>query len=152
MATHQGRTDDLAAVLGHRTFDVVCAHGLLMYLDDLEVALTALTARLVPAGILSITFRNGAALAFHPSMRRQWHDAFDAFDANTYHNELGLETRAHRLEDVGSFLPQLGLCIETWYGVRVFTDPSSADVTVDEHEFDSLLRADDEAGRRDPYR
>jgi hypothetical protein len=30
----------------------------------------------------------------------------------------------------------------------VFTDPSSADVTVDEHEFDSLLRAEDEAGRR----
>jgi hypothetical protein len=37
----------------------------------------------------------------------------DAFDANTYLNEPGLEARAHRLEDVGPFLSRLGLCIET---------------------------------------
>jgi len=32
--------------LAGRTFDVVCAHGVLMYLDDVRAALTALTARM----------------------------------------------------------------------------------------------------------
>jgi SAM-dependent methyltransferase len=72
-ATHQGRIDDLAAMLGHRTFDVVCAHVLLMYLDDLEVALTALAARLAPAGLLSITFRNGLRSPSSPSSSHPRH-------------------------------------------------------------------------------
>jgi len=152
VTTHQGRIDDLATTLRHRTFDVVCAHGLLMYLDDPDVALAALAARLTPAGLLSITFRDGAALAFRPGMRRRWQDALDAFDAHTYVNELGVDAHAQRLEDVTSSLSKLGLAIDTWYGVRVFTDPASGDECVKDNEFDSLLRAEEEAGRRDPYR
>lgn len=152
VVTHQGRIDDIPTMLGHRTFGVVCAHGLLMYLDDPDVALATLAARLAPTGLLSITFRNGAALAFRPGMRRRWQDALDAFDAHTYVNELGIDAHAHRLEDMSLSLFRLGLAIDTWYGVRVFTEPASGDEPVDESQFDSLLRAEEQAGCRDPYR
>lgn len=152
VTTHQGRIDQLATIVGERVFEVVCAHGLLMYLDDPEAALAALVAQLAPNGLLSITFRNGAALAFRPGMRRQWHAALDAFDAETYVNELGLPGRAQRLEDLTSLLSTLGLVVDTWYGVRVFTDPSAGEEPVDENDFEALLRAEEEAGRREPYR
>lgn len=38
----QGHLEDLDAVLGDRTFEVVCAHGVLMYLDDPMLALDRL--------------------------------------------------------------------------------------------------------------
>jgi S-adenosylmethionine-dependent methyltransferase len=54
----QGSLEDIAAVVGDRTFDLVCAHGLLMYLDDAPAALAALAGRTRPGGLLSFTFRN----------------------------------------------------------------------------------------------
>lgn len=152
VVTHRGRVDDLGTLVGRGRFDVVCAHGLLMYLDDPDAALSVLAERVAPAGLLSVTFRNGDALAFRPGMRRRWRDALDAFDAHSYVNELGLHARAQRLEEARSALARVGLLVETWYGVRVFTDPSSGDEQVDEREFDALLSAEEEAGRRDPYR
>lgn len=152
IAMHQGRIDDLDAMLGRRTFDVVCAHGLLMYLENTDAAIAALAARLNPTGLLSITFRNGAALAFRPGMRHDWDGALDAFDARTYVNELGVHARAHRVEDVASLLSTHGLVVDAWYGVRIFTDASPADEAVDESTFESMVQAEEEAGRRDPYR
>lgn len=38
----QGHLEDLDAVVGDRTFEVVCAHGVLMYLDDPMLALDRL--------------------------------------------------------------------------------------------------------------
>ncbi len=149
----RGRLDDLDAVLGDRKFDVVCAHGLLMYLDDPEAALARLAARLEPDGMLSVTFRNGAALAFRPGMRRRWQAAVDAFDAVTYVNELGVEARAERLDDIAGYLTKRDLTIDAWYGVRVFTDPASGDErVVDGEDFEDLIQAEQLAGSRDPYR
>src|SRR5579859_1909128 len=50
--------DALEPSLGSRTFDVVCAHGLLMYLDDDRAAFTRLAERVNSHGLLSMTFRN----------------------------------------------------------------------------------------------
>ncbi len=149
----RGRLGDLDALLGDRRFDVVCAHGLLMYLDDTGTALEQLAARLESDGILSVTFRNGAALAFRPGMRRQWQATVDAFDAVSYVNELGVRARAERLDDVAGQLHRQGLTVDAWYGVRVFTDPASADErAVDSEDFEDLIRAEQMAGSRDPYR
>lgn len=148
-----GRVDDLDPVLGNRRFEVVCAHGVLMYLDDPAAALATLTERLEAGGILSVTFRNGAALAFRPGMRGQWQAAVDAFDAFTYVNELGVDARAERLDDISPVLAARGLITEAWYGVRVFTDPAAADERVVANEdFEQLIRAEQLAGSRDPYR
>jgi S-adenosylmethionine-dependent methyltransferase len=149
----RGRIGDLDALFGDRRFDVVCAHGLLMYLDDPGVALKQLAARLAAGGILSVTFRNAAALAFRPGMRRQWQAAVDAFDAVGYVNELGVEARAERVEDVVEQLRRQGLTVDAWYGVRVFTDPAAGDERmVDGEDFEELIRAEQLACSRDPYR
>ena len=47
---------------------------------------------------------------------------------------------------------QLGLTIESWYGVRVFTDGHPADELPDPATLSDCLAAELEAGRRDPYR
>lgn len=148
-----GSIDDLGSLLGDRTFEVVCAHGLLMYLDDPQIALDQLADRVAPGGLLSVTFRNASALAFRPGMRGQWQAAVAAFEASTYTNELGVHARADHLNDVATHLGHRGLHVAAWYGVRVFTDPLPADEdTLTGEDLQWLLRAEEQAGSRDPYR
>ena len=148
----QGSLTDLPRLVGEQLFDLVCAHGLLMYLEDLDAALADLAARVVPGGLLSITFRNGDALAFRPGMRAQWTAALHAFDQATYINELGVQAQAHRLDDVLSRLERLGFGLVQWYGVRVFTDPADSGEAPPAEELDELLEAEWLASCRDPYR
>jgi S-adenosylmethionine-dependent methyltransferase len=149
-----GTVEDLDTRLADHQFDVVCAHGLLMYLPDTRHALRSLAARVSPGGLLSVTFRNASALAFRPGIRRQWRAALRAFDADTYVNELGVLARADSLKDVAHAANTAGLHVEAWYGVRVFTDPADATEAppVDATELEALVQAEFEAGRRDPYR
>jgi S-adenosylmethionine-dependent methyltransferase len=149
-----GDLTTLPDLLPGRRFDVVCAHGLLMYLDDRRSALATLAAALAPGGFLSVTFRNGAALAFRPGIRHDWPSTLKAFDDSDYVNELGVKARADTLSRVTADLSDIGLQVRTWYGVRVFTDPDSADepAPTDQRELTALLDAEDRAGRSDPYR
>ena len=148
----QGTLDDAEELVEGRTFDLVCAHGLLMYLPDATAALAALAARVRPGGLLSFTVRNGDALAFRPGVRGRWREALAAFDAAGYVNELGADAHAHRLDDVLRWCAQVGLAVESWYGVRVLTDGCPADVMPDPETLADCLAAELEAGRRDPYR
>jgi SAM-dependent methyltransferase len=149
----EGRIDDLQSLLDERDFDLVCAHGLLMYLDDRTTALTMLAARVAPGGLLSITIRNGHALALRPGLRGDWPEALRSYDSLDYVNELGVHARADLLDHVEQALENLGLSLVRWYGVRVLNDaapvdapcPPAADLAL-------LLDAEDQAGRRDPYR
>ncbi|MER7557204.1 methyltransferase domain-containing protein [Nocardioides sp. NPDC126508] len=150
--THQGTLDDLDRLVGEKTYDLVTAHGLLMYLDDAHTAVATLASRVAEGGTLSITFRNAAALAYRPGLRRQWRQALDAFDATTYVNELGAGARAHTLDDVTAWCEGSGLRVERWYGVRVLTDGASADEMPDQESLADCIAAELEAGRRDPYR
>ena len=148
-----GTVEDLSAVLGDRRFDLVCAHGLLMYLADRTTAISTLADRVAPQGLLSATFRSGHALAMRPALRSDWAGALAAFDTDRYVNELGVEARADLLDDVVSELALCGLDLVEWYGVRVFTDGVASDAAVPEGvDFAELLDAEDQAGRRDPYR
>jgi SAM-dependent methyltransferase len=145
-----GSVADLDAAVQDRTFDLVCAHGLLMYLDP-AVTLAALAARVAPGGLLSVTFRNAQALAFRPGMRGDWAAALAAFDSSDYVNELGAQARADRLPDVAAMLEAEGLRVFAWFGVRLFTDAVGVDV-VPPDGLDVLLDAEEQAGRLDPYR
>ena len=150
----QGRFEDLDDLLGDRRFDAVCAHGLLMYLPLRPAAIASLAARVREGGFLSITFRNGDALAYRPGLRGDWQGALDAFDAVDYVNELGVHARADRLDDVTADVERTGLDQVAWYGVRVLTDHVAGDVLppADPVALAALLDAEDQAGRRDPYR
>ena len=148
-----GSLEALDALLGQRRFDLVCAHGLLMYLDDRAGAISILARRVTPGGLLSITFRNGHALAFRPAMRRDWAASNRAFEGRSYMNELGVMATADLLEEVQLDLATVGLKTKAWYGVRVFNDAVSVemDMPADE-DLEALLDAEEQAGRRDPYR
>ena len=149
-----GTIETLDDVLGDRHFDVVCAHGLLMYLDDRAAAVEALAARLSPgSGRLSVTVRNGHALAMRPGLRGDWGGALAAFDSLDYVNELGVDAVADRLEDVEAHVKSAGLRVVEWFGVRVLNDAVPAATAVPEaSELADLLDAEEQAGRRDPYR
>src|SRR5580658_3887128 len=149
----EGELEALDRAVGDRRFDLVCAHGVLMYLRDRRGAIGALASRLGPGGHLSFTFRNGHALAMRPGLRRDWAGAISAFGTATYSNELGLVATAHRLEDIESDLAAVGLSALEWFGVRVFNDAIAVGTTLPpEEDLALLLEAEDMAGRRDPYR
>lgn len=148
----RGKVEDLDRLFTGRVFDLVCAHGLLMYLPDARSAVAALAARARVDGLVSFTVRNGDALAYRPGVRGQWRAALESFDATTYVNELGAPARAQRLEEVLSWCRELSLEVERWYGVRVLTDGLAPDVLPDPEVLDECLAAEVEAGRRDPYR
>jgi S-adenosylmethionine-dependent methyltransferase len=148
-----GQIEELGAAIGDRRFDLVCAHGLLMYLVDRSVAIATLAHRVRAGGLLSVTFRSGHALAMRPALRGDWGAALAAFDTDRYTNELGVEARADLLDDVVGELAGCGLELVEWYGVRVFNDAIASDADVpDDVDLTDLLDAEDRAGRRDPYR
>jgi S-adenosylmethionine-dependent methyltransferase len=149
----RGRIEDLDELVAGRVFDIVCAHGLLMYLDDRKGAIRALVGRVAPDGRLSVTFRNAHALAFRPGMRREWADTLAAFESRDYINELGVRARADRLEEVEADLGSAGFDVIRWFGVRVFNDAVAPEMSVPADEnIELLLDSEDGAGRRDPYR
>lgn len=150
----QGTLNDLDALIGSRRFDLVCAHGVLMYLGDRTDAVARLAARVSAADArLSITVRNGHALAMRPGLRGDWNQAIAAFGANGYINELGVEARADRLDEITGDLELARMEIVNWSGVRVFNDAVAADAPAPSGtELEQLLDAEDLAGRRDPYR
>ncbi|PWJ25008.1 methyltransferase family protein [Branchiibius hedensis] len=147
-----GDLHSLADTLRGESFDLVCAHGLLMYLPDPAAALNDLVARAQSGGLLSFTVRNGDALAYRPGIRGDYSGALASFDNLAYRNELGADARAHTLEQVVGWCADLGLSIESWYGVRVLTDGLPASVSPEDVDLESCLAAEVEAGRRDPYR
>lgn len=149
----EGELAGLHTVLGERIFDLVCAHGLLMYLDDRNAGLALLAGRVAPGGLLSVTIRNGHSLALRPGLRGDWEETLRAFDSLEYVNELGVTARADLLDHVEQVLEHLGLSLVAWYGVRVLNDAVPVDAPCPpREELALLLEAEDLAGRRDPYR
>jgi SAM-dependent methyltransferase len=139
-------------------FDVVCCHGVLMYLDDPAPALAELASLVAPGGLLSLVFRNADGMALRPGLRRDWAQVHELLDAAArpdaaYRNEIGVDARADHLHDVEAALARAGLRTEEWYGVRVATDGADPDEPAPTgQELRDLLDAEDRLGRTDPYR
>ncbi|MET3987420.1 methyltransferase domain-containing protein [Streptomyces sp. PvR034] len=135
------------------SFDVVLCHGVLMYVPESDGMLAGLARMLAHGGLLSLLVRNGDALAMRPALTGDWKAALAAFDTVDYTNRLGLDVRADRLSALTGTLSGIGAPLQSWYGVRVFTDGSEAgEVLPPEDELELLLAAEDRAGRTDPYR
>jgi SAM-dependent methyltransferase len=71
-----GRGEDAPDLVAGQ-FDVVCCHGILMYLDEPAVLLRTLVRLTRPAGLISVLAKNGAALAMRPALEGRWADALD---------------------------------------------------------------------------
>ena len=135
------------------TFDVVLCHGVLMYFDDPDPLLAALSSATTAGGLISLLVRNGDALAMRPGLMGDWPAAARAFDGVTYRNRLGLQARADRRADLTSRLRAVDLVVRRWYGVRVFTDPGADEEAAPAAAtMEQLLACEERAGRTDPYR
>ncbi|MFF1703637.1 class I SAM-dependent methyltransferase [Streptomyces sp. NPDC058252] len=133
------------------SFDVVLCHGVLMYVEEPDALLAGLARMLAPGGLLSLLVRNADALAMRPGLSGDWATTLDSFNTTTYTNRLGLDVRADRLATLTSTLAGIGASLHAWYGVRVFTD-TAADGAPVPPDVESLLAAEERAGRTDPYR
>ena len=139
-------TDDHAG-----RYDVVCCHGVAMYLLSLPETAAALARACRPGGLISILTRNRAGLAMRAGMTGDWPGAIEAFDARLYDNRLGIEAvRADEPGEVQAALAEAGADTVAWYGVRLFTDHWGPQLPDD--RFAQLIEAESEAGRRDPFR
>ncbi|WP_345666682.1 methyltransferase domain-containing protein [Streptomyces similanensis] len=147
-------------------FDVVLCHGVLMHVEEPDALLAGLARMLAPGGLLSLLVRNGDAPALRPGLSGDWAGALAAFDATAprprlprartdadgeTHARTGPGVRADRLADLTATLAGIGAPLHSWYGVRVFTD-TAADGTEPPADLETLLAAEDRAGRTDPYR
>jgi S-adenosylmethionine-dependent methyltransferase len=144
---------DLLALADEHTenYDLVCCHGVAMYLPSLEDTVRALAGATRRGGLISLLTRNRAGIAMRAGMTGRWTEAIAAFDARTYDNRLGIEVvRADEPSEVQVALDRAGATTVAWYGVRLFTDhwgqerPGS--------DFPEILAAEQVAGSRDPFR
>ncbi|MFE2098904.1 MULTISPECIES: bifunctional 2-polyprenyl-6-hydroxyphenol methylase/3-demethylubiquinol 3-O-methyltransferase UbiG [unclassified Streptomyces] len=133
------------------SFDVVLCHGVLMYVEEPDPLVAGLARMLAPGGLLSLLVRNGDALAVRPGLSGDWAGALAAFDTTTYRNRLGLDVRADRLSALTATLAGIGAPLHAWYGVRIFTDTAADDARIPD-DLETLLAAEERAGRTDPYR
>ena len=122
-----------------------------MYVEDPDALLAGLARMLAHGGLLSLLVRNADALAMRPGLYGDWAGALAAFDSVSYRNRLGLDVRADRLETLTDTLAGIGAPLHTWYGVRVFTDTAADDAEAPA-DVETLLAAEERAGRTDPYR
>jgi S-adenosylmethionine-dependent methyltransferase len=132
-------------------FDVVCCHGVLMYLPELEPAIRQLVQLAKPGGLISVLTRNRFSIAMRAGMTGDWAGAAEGFDARSYTNRVGVElVRGDEPDEVINALRTNGAELASWYGVRLFTD-HWGDISLPD-DFAQLLEAEEQAGRRDPYR
>ncbi|WP_225831513.1 methyltransferase domain-containing protein [Streptomyces sp. NK08204] len=145
------------------SFDVVLCHGVLMYVEEPDALVAGLARVLAPGGLLSLLVRNGDALAMRPGLSGDWAGALAGFGtaACVPHSRtdadgetpvrVGPDVRAERLATLTATLDGIGAPLHAWYGVRVFTDTSPDDAPLPAC-LETLLAAEERAGRTDPYR
>nr|WP_240929844.1 methyltransferase domain-containing protein [Streptomyces coryli] len=149
----EGDAERIVDRFGPDSFDVVLCHGVLMYFADPGPLLNQIAQVAKPGATISLLVRNGDALAMRPALLGDWPAAEAAFTADTYLNRIGARARADHLADLRSTLAARRLPIRQWYGVRVFTDALPSDEPLPAAEIlEPMLRAEERAGRTDPYR
>jgi len=132
-------------------FDLVCCHGVLMYMPELVPAIRGLVSLARQGGLISVLTRNPASIAMRAGLRGDWQGAIDGFDARSYTNQLvGSTLRADSPDDIAEAFRESGAEPVSWYGVRTFIDHWD-DVPVPDN-FETLAKAEYQAGKRDPYR
>lgn len=145
-----GVGEDAPRIFGREDFDVVLCHGVLIYLENPDPLIGALSSVVRPGGVVSILTKNAAALAMRPALEGNYKEALALFDSDRETNRLGIDTSTDTIPGLSAKLEKHGIELEQWYGVRVFTDhlddrPLGPDLP-------AVLEAEWEAGRRDPYR
>lgn len=146
----EGTGERARDVLGGETFEAVLCHGVLMYLEEPRLMIQALSGLISPGGIISVLTKNAAALAMRPALEGRYGDALSSLGTDRDPGRLGVITRGDTVEGLSEAFAEAGLTVETWYGVRVFTD-HFGDAMPGE-DLAEAIELEWEAGKRDPYR
>ena len=145
-----GSGEDAPRIFGEKAFDAVLCHGVLIYLENPDPLIEALSDIARPGAAISILTKNADALAMRPALEGRYKDALTSFDTKREINRLGLDTSTDTIPELSTKLEKHGIELEQWYGVRVFTD--HLDDRPPGPDLPEVLEAEWEAGRRDPYR
>lgn len=145
-----GYGEQASTIFSGATFDAALCHGVLMYLENPAPLIGSMASMIRPGGLISVVAKNAAALALRPALQGRWEDALAVFDADRDVGNLGVTTRGDTIEGLESSLGRNGIDVVAWYGVRVLTDHLGGTPPV--RDLDTVLKAEWEAGQRDPYR
>jgi 2-polyprenyl-3-methyl-5-hydroxy-6-metoxy-1,4-benzoquinol methylase len=141
--------DDLAAsALG--TFDVVCCHAVLLYVDDPLSALRTLRSVAREGATLSLLEKNRGALAIRPGLAGDYAEALRVLDDPVATGNLGIANLSHSVATWLAWLDEAGWDVSSWAGIRLFSDTARDDLS--EPAFRALVDLEREAGTREPYR
>jgi S-adenosylmethionine-dependent methyltransferase len=146
----EGTGERAHEALGAETFDAVLCHGVLMYLEDARTMIQALSTLARPGGIVSVLTKNASALAARPALEGRYRDALSLLDADGDRGRLGVMTRGDTVEGLSEAFACAGLTVESWYGVRAFTDHLGDSMPGE--DLREMLELEWEAGKREPYR
>ena len=135
-------------------FQVITCHTLLEYLHQPQATTSKLVGLLSEGGLLSLSFVNRHAEV----LRQVWSHGDPAGALSTLEDGsfcaslFGVRGQAYTAEEVGAWLPRLGLTIAAMCGVRVFADQVPVDRLEEPAFLDALLRLESAAAKLDPYR
>ena len=137
-------------ILGGFPYDAVLCHGVLPYLEDPYPLIQSLASVARPGAVISVLAKNTNALAVRPALEGRYEDALAALDADRDLGRLGAVPRGDTIAGLHGLFEKASVELVRSYGVRVFTDhlgdrPPDASLP-------DVLRLEEEAGRRDPYR
>ncbi|MEU7022977.1 methyltransferase domain-containing protein [Streptomyces sp. NPDC046203] len=118
------RADIEELPLGGRRFDLVCCHGVLMYLDEPGAAMARLTGLVAPGGLLSVLAKNRHAIGVREALRGDRATARRLIESGADRSVGNLEvaTRGDTAEELDRLAARYGLVPLPWQGVRIFHD------------------------------
>lgn len=143
---------DIESFPEDRVYDAVCCHGVLMYLDRSDAAISKLAGLVAPGGLLSVLTKNLLSAGVREALRGDYSAALAQVvraDGISIGN-LGISTRGDDPWSILHLMENHGLTGCQWYGIRVFSDHLQSEM--DGEHFQQLLALEGEVSRRDPYR
>jgi SAM-dependent methyltransferase len=132
-------------------WDVVCCHGVLMYVDDPRDLLGPIVAAAADGGLVSVVAKNAEAMPMRPALEGRWADALALVDGDRVEmGNLGVPSRGQTIDELVADLEASGARLTEWHGVRVATDHLGDIAPTSDTDYAIALEW--ELGRRDPYR
>lgn len=146
-----GRVEDAVDLLGAGRFALVCCHGVTPFVEDLDDLVAVLSDVARPAGVVSLVFKNAAALPVQAALFGDHAEAMRLLDGGVERRDDGEVLRAHDVDEVVAAVEGANLRVEAWYGVLVAT-ARRHEVVIDEQVVREAVAVEDRLGRRDPHR
>ena len=145
----QGGIEDVTKLV-RGPFDAICCHAVLLYLDAPSRHLEALRGLAREGAVLSVLEKNRHGLVMRPGLRGDYAEAIRVLDDPVASGNLGIPNRARWVVEWAEQLSMGGWRIDSWVGIRLFSDLAPDDLPAD--RFEQLLNLEREAGRRLEYR